>query len=103
MKQFDLSDLILSMAKSVDDAVADMKRAGISCELEEFECTVTLETELDTEIIGVDEEERRVRGLRFLEVRKAMFPKNQSKSLNEPHPEKGALTFRAVFSPGSVE
>ena len=103
MKQFDLSDLILSMGQSVDDAVADMKRSEISCALEEFECTITLETELDTEFIGVDEESRQVRGLRFVEARKAMFPKKQSKSLNESHPEKGALTFRAIFSPGSVE
>jgi len=102
MKQFDLSNLITSMGKSFSDAVIEMKKSKIACDLEEFECTVTLQTEVDTAKIGIEENTKTVKGLRFYETRKIMLPKKEYIK-QEGETPKGTLVLRAIFSPKTEE
>ncbi len=98
MKQFDLSNLVISMGKSVEDAVFEMKQANVACELEELECTVTIETKLDVERVGIKGDSGQplqIKGLRFLEIGRSATPRD----LTVPS-EIGTLTIRALFSPG---
>jgi hypothetical protein len=51
-----------------------MKRAKIACDLEEFECTVTLETEVDTDSDPQTGTLPPIKGLKFFDTRKVLFP-----------------------------
>lgn len=100
MKKLDLSNIILSMGRSVDEAVAEIRRRDLACELEEFECTVTFETEMDSDATGIDEKTNQIKGLRFFEIRERLAegrPKREPET--EPESARGSLTCRAIFAP----
>ena len=96
MKQHNLSMLIQSIGRSIDEAVSDMNSANFSCELEEFECTLDLNMEVDTKYIGFDKKTKKIKGLKLAEIEKKINI-NQAKKVSQS--ETKTLTIRAVFSP----
>lgn len=90
-KELDLSSVISSMAHSVDEAVKQMKDESISCTLEEFECSVELDTQVDTETLL---NTKKVNGLKFSELKKMPYQTDASKN---------KVIIRAIFSPTPKE
>lgn len=105
MPKIDLSAFVTSMAKSVDDAVEEMRREKVKAGLEEFECTLTLLVDVDVEPMTKPPAKGNspgLNGLKLLEVYKTTKPlKTPIVSVPE-QPEKGTITIRAVFSPGET-
>lgn len=107
MKKINISSLISSLGKSVDDAIEEMKKTKISCELEEFELTTTFEAELDTLDIGYDPKTKHLKGLTFYETRKQLLGGKENiekiENTNQLNEEinSGSITLRIVFSPRS--
>lgn len=90
-QQLNLSNVISSMAQSVDEAVLQMKDEKISCSLEEFECSLELEAEADTQALL--DGNKKIDGLKFSELKKM------------PHTDtnKSKIVVRAVFTPQQTE
>lgn len=89
------------MAKSVDDAIDEMRREKVKAGLEEFECTLTLLVDVDVEPLRKKPAKGNspvLNGLKLLEVHKTKPLKPSMVAVPE-QPEKGTLTIRAVFSP----
>jgi hypothetical protein len=108
MKNINISDLISSLGKSVDDAIEDLKRSKVSCDLEEFELTATFKAELDTLETGIDPKTKNIKGLSFFETRKNLLANSAitnkvktiaDKNMIQEEENTGSITVRIVFSP----
>jgi len=107
MKNIDLSGLITSMSKSVEESVEIMKKEKSKVLLEEFECTLTLNAEIDEATLKKQQSHlESPSGLKFVKLK----PKKISARLTEREPrqtpanlqpELGTLTIRAIFTPNN--
>ncbi|MFN3980387.1 MAG: hypothetical protein ACK4SA_08395 [Caldilinea sp.] len=95
-----LATLLTSIGKSVNDARAEMQRARIVADLEEFECTLTLSVEIDEEPLRKPAtDEKSAVGLRMLRIYSEPPVRLPSSGAQE-QPGAGTLTIRALFSLG---
>lgn len=103
MKDIALSELILSMGQSVESSTLIMKKNDTKVRLEEFECTLTLDADIDEKSLKKQRSGLTPNtGLKFLEVntKKNKFTATlpSTTPVSSPSPEKGVLTIRAIFS-----
>lgn len=95
-----LATLLTSIGKSVNDARAEMARAHVAADLEEFECTLTLAVEIDEEPLRKPmTDEKSAVGLRMLRIHSEPAGRPPASGAQE-QPSAGTLTIRALFSPG---
>lgn len=96
MPRLPVSSLIASIASSVDEAAAHMKKRGLNVQLEEVECSLTIEAEVDTTTVGSDQ------GLFVNVPDRSRLPIKTKKGVEvQPaEPQRGTLTLRAVIQPG---
>ena len=71
MKNIDLSNILLSLGKSVDKATIDLRKSKLNCELEEVECEIELSVDIDKESLNKDP--KNVTPFNFIDVRSAMM------------------------------
>ena len=69
MKNIDLSNILLSLGKSVDKATIDLRKSNLNCELDEVEFEIELSVDLDKETL--DKEPKSVKQINFLDIRSA--------------------------------
>ena len=88
--ELQLSDILTSMGKSVDQAVAQMIDANITCNLEEFECTLELDATPNLS---------RFKNIKQRSNTQLTFFESEHNSFAKPTSSKKTFTIRAVFSP----
>lgn len=71
MKNVDLSNILISMGKSVDQATNDLRKQKLNSELEEVECEISLSVEIDPETL--DKAPSQVKALKFAEIKRERF------------------------------
>ncbi len=92
--ELQLSNILTAMGKSVDEAVEQMHRENIACDLEEFECTLELDATPNLSAHKTSKQGSNTQ-LTFFESTKKSFSRPTSTSTST----KNTFTIRAVFSP----
>lgn len=108
MKNVDLSNILISMGKSVDQATGDLRKQKLNCDLEEVECELSLSVEIDAKTL--DKKPTQVKALKFAEIKREKFknipslgshrPSDSSEREQPPVEDSkvSTLKIRAIFS-----